>query len=44
MAVRQRKDWKMKCTNCGSDFASDQLQCLYCGTVNESVLKLAKEL
>lgn len=34
----------MKCTNCGSDFASDQLRCPYCGTVNESALKLAKEL
>ena len=34
----------MKCTNCGSDFASDQLKCPYCGTVNEHALKLAKEL
>lgn len=34
----------MKCTNCGSDFASDQLRCPYCGTVNETALKLAKEL
>lgn len=34
----------MKCTNCGSDFASDQLRCPYCGTVNEAALKLAKEL
>jgi len=34
----------MKCTNCGFDFASDQLKCPYCGTVNESALKLAKEL
>lgn len=34
----------MKCTNCGSDFASDQLRCPYCGTVNESALKLAREL
>lgn len=34
----------MKCTNCGSDFASDQLKCPYCGTVNEAALKLAKEL
>lgn len=34
----------MKCTNCGSDFASDQLRCPYCGTVNEHALKLAKEL
>ena len=33
----------MKCTNCGSDFASDQLKCPYCGTVNEHALKLAKE-
>ena len=34
----------MKCTNCGADFASDQLRCPYCGTVNEHALKLAKEL
>lgn len=34
----------MKCINCGSDFASDQLKCPYCGTVNEHALKLAKEL
>lgn len=34
----------MKCTNCGFDFASDQLKCPYCGTVNEHALKLAKEL
>lgn len=34
----------MKCTSCGSDFASDQLKCPYCGTVNESALKLAREL
>lgn len=34
----------MKCTNCGAEFASDQLRCPYCGTVNESALKLAKEL
>lgn len=34
----------MKCTNCGADFASDQLKCPYCGTVNEHALKLAKEL
>lgn len=34
----------MKCTNCGSDFASNQLKCPYCGTVNESALKLAREL
>lgn len=34
----------MKCTNCGGDFASDQLKCPYCGTVNEHALKLAKEL
>lgn len=34
----------MKCTNCGADFASDQLRCPYCGTVNEYALKLAKEL
>lgn len=34
----------MKCTNCGADFASDQLRCPYCGTVNEHALQLAKEL
>lgn len=34
----------MKCTNCGADFASDQLKCPYCGRVNEHALKLAKEL
>lgn len=34
----------MKCTNCGGDFASDQLRCPYCGAVNEHALKLAKEL
>lgn len=34
----------MKCTNCGAEFASDQLRCPYCGTVNEAALKLAKEL
>lgn len=34
----------MKCTNCGAEFASDQLRCPYCGTVNETALKLAKEL
>lgn len=34
----------MKCTNCGAEFASDQLRCPYCSTVNESALKLAKEL
>ncbi len=34
----------MKCTNCGSDFAGDQLKCPYCGTVNEKALKLGKEL
>lgn len=34
----------MKCTNCGGDFAADQLKCPYCGTVNEHALKLAKEL
>lgn len=34
----------MKCTNCGSDFASDQIKCPYCGTVNEHALHLAKEL
>lgn len=34
----------MKCTNCGSDFASDQIRCPYCGTVNEHALHLAKEL
>lgn len=34
----------MKCTNCGAEFASDQLRCPYCGTVNEEALKLAKEL
>lgn len=34
----------MKCTSCGSDFASDQLKCPYCGTVNEHALKLGKEL
>ena len=34
----------MKCPNCGSDFASDQLRCPYCSTVNEYALKLAKEL
>lgn len=34
----------MKCTSCGSDFASDRLKCPYCGTVNEHALKLAKEL
>lgn len=34
----------MKCSNCGGDFASDQLKCPYCGTVNEHALKLAKEL
>lgn len=34
----------MKCTNCGAEFASDQLRYPYCGTVNEAALKLAKEL
>ena len=34
----------MKCTSCGSDFASDQIKCPYCGTVNEHALHLAKEL
>lgn len=34
----------MKCTSCGSDFASDQIRCPYCGTVNEHALHLAKEL
>lgn len=34
----------MKCTSCGSDFASDQIRCPYCGTVNEHALQLAKEL
>lgn len=34
----------MKCTNCGAEFASDQLRCPYCGTVNEAALQLAKEL
>lgn len=34
----------MKCTSCGSDFASDQIKCPYCGTVNEYALHLAKEL
>ena len=34
----------MKCTSCGSDFASDQIKCPYCGTVNEHALQLAKEL
>lgn len=34
----------MKCSSCGGDFASDQLRCPYCGTVNEHALKLAKEL
>ena len=31
-------------TSCGSDFASDQIRCPYCGTVNEHALQLAKEL
>lgn len=34
----------MKCTSCGSDFASDQLKCPYCGTINEYALRMAKEL
>lgn len=34
----------MKCTGCGSDFASDQIKCPYCGTINEQALHLAKEL
>lgn len=34
----------MKCTSCGSDFASDQIKCPYCGTINEHALQLAKEL
>ncbi|MFG6338239.1 MAG: hypothetical protein K1W31_07350 [Lachnospiraceae bacterium] len=34
----------MKCTNCGADFASGQRRCPCCGTVDEHVLKLAKEL
>lgn len=34
----------MKCTNCGADYAGDQLKCPYCGTVNEQALKLAKEV
>ena len=34
----------MKCTSCGSDIASDQIKCPYCGTVNEYALHLAKEL
>ena len=34
----------MKCTGCGSDFASDQIKCPYCGIVNEHALQLAKQL
>lgn len=34
----------MQCRNCGADFASDQLKCPYCNTVNEHALELAKEL
>lgn len=34
----------MQCVKCGADFASDQLRCPYCGTVNEHALQLAKEL